>query len=313
MVTKSYDREIDGLRAVSVIVVILYHLKVGFVPGGFLGVDVFFVISGYLITQIIVSGLRSGEFSFREFFVRRTTRLLPALIATIALTLFVATLVQQPAALQGTAQQSLAALFSLSNIFFWSQADYWARSAEGYPLLHTWSLGVEEQFYLVYPFFLFLVYRLGGTRSLGIVLAIVLVAGVIVTEMVQAIDRMAAFYLTPFRLFEFALGGLGGLASARMNWMRSRAWIGNTVTVFGLLCILVSVILFHPMFHDLPGRLTLLPATGALLVLLAGASPFARVVLSNPVMSWFGKTSYCLYLIQVILIHYINTSILLMS
>jgi peptidoglycan/LPS O-acetylase OafA/YrhL len=151
MTDNSYHKEIDGLRAISVLVIILFHLKVNFFQGGFIGVDVFFVVSGYLITQIISSNLNSGQFSFTDFYIRRTTRILPALVLTVLITLLAAIYLQQPQALVHTARQSVWTLLSVSNFFFWSQTGYWNIAAEKYVLLHTWSLGVEEQFYLLWP------------------------------------------------------------------------------------------------------------------------------------------------------------------
>jgi peptidoglycan/LPS O-acetylase OafA/YrhL len=297
MATRPYHKEIDGLRAISVFVIILFHLDVSFVKGGFVMVDVFFVLSGYLITQIVASGLESGRFTFRDFFIRRSTRILPALIAAIALTLLGAVLVQQPASLEHTARESLAALFSVSNIFLWSEASYWAPSSKGFPLLHTWSLGVEEQFYLIYPFFLYGCYRLGGIRGIAISLFIVLIVGVTATEWTMKVDRAAAFFLTPLRFFEFAVGGLGGLMSARAAQKLTAVWLKNLLTVLGLFCILLSIMLFNP-FYSLPGLASLLPTVGAVIVMLAGASPIARVVLSNRFMSWLGTTSYSIYLLH---------------
>jgi peptidoglycan/LPS O-acetylase OafA/YrhL len=298
MTSKLYHKEIDGLRAISVFVIILFHLKVSFFQGGVVMVDVFFVLSGYLITQIICSGLESGKFTFKEFFVRRSTRILPALIAAIMLTLLAATYLQQPVPLAHTAKETLAALFSVSNIFFWTEASYWAPSSEKYPLLHTWSLGVEEQFYLIYPFFLFVCHRLGGMRGVAIALGVVLVVGLYSTEQILKTDRSAAFYLTPLRFFEFAVGGLGGLIATRTSRLLTSIWMTNALTLLGLGCILYSIVVFHPRLYDLPGVASLLPTVGAVLVMLAGASPIARVALSNPIMSWLGTTSYSIYLVH---------------
>ncbi|MGY8791013.1 MAG: acyltransferase family protein, partial [Pseudomonadales bacterium] len=161
----SYHHEIDGLRAIAVVVIILFHLKVAGFTGGFIGVDVFFVVSGYLITQIIVVNLAESSFTFKDFYIRRSTRILPALVATVLVMLPLAMYLQQPAALVHTAQESIYALFSLSNFYFWTETNYWSPLAEKYVLLHTWSLGVEEQFYLAYPLLIVACHRMAGING----------------------------------------------------------------------------------------------------------------------------------------------------
>ena len=134
MTGNRYHHEIDGLRAISVVVIILFHLKVSQFSGGFIGVDVFFVVSGFLISQIILGNLSGDSFTFRDFYLRRTTRILPALIVMVAAVLLVAALLQQPTSLVHTAWESIYALLSVSNLYFWSEANYWATSSENYVL-----------------------------------------------------------------------------------------------------------------------------------------------------------------------------------
>jgi peptidoglycan/LPS O-acetylase OafA/YrhL len=296
MAKNNYHYEIDGLRAVSVLVIILFHLDVAGFHGGFIGVDIFFVISGYLITNIIASSLSAGHFSFKDFYIRRATRILPALFATILLVLPIAMYLQQPAALVHTAQESIYALFSLSNIFFWTESGYWTPSAENYVLLHTWSLGVEEQFYLIYPLLLVLAYRLAGGRGVIILLLITTTLGTAATEMVAKIDGSAAFYLTPLRFYEFAFGGLAAMLPGTTVIQKSRSLCG-AATAAGLALILFASLKFNGIFTP-PGIFMLVPVLGALLVILAGPSPVANILLINPVMSWLGKISYSLYLVH---------------
>jgi peptidoglycan/LPS O-acetylase OafA/YrhL len=298
MTNSTYHKEIDGLRAISVLVIILFHLKVNFFQGGFVGVDVFFVVSGYLITQIISSNLHSGHFSFKDFYIRRSTRILPALVVTVLVTLLAAIYLQQPQALIHTARQSVWALLSVSNFFFWSQASYWDVSAERYLLLHTWSLGVEEQFYLVYPLLLFASHRIAGRKGIVVLLLLMFFVSVIASEIVISSDRTAAFFSTPLRFFEFAVGGLGAFVFSRCQPLRESPWLAATTTLVGLSFILLASAVFNPHFFRLPGIATLLPVSGALLIILAGASPSARILLMNPLMSWLGKRSYSLYLVH---------------
>ncbi len=295
---KYYHREIDGLRAISVGVIILYHLGVREFRGGFVGVDVFFVVSGFLISQIILSELGSGTFTFANFYRRRVLRIIPALTVTVLFTLLACAYLMQPAALVHSAKQGAAALLSVSNLFFWSEASYWAPAAENFVLLHTWSLGVEEQFYLVYPLLLFLAQRYAGVPGVVVVLVALLVLGVLANEWTITRDRSAAFYLTPVRFYEFAVGGLGALLFHRTAVLRNSGWLSGGLTLIGLGMILYSAMTFHPLLQRLPGYLTLIPTGGALLVILAGASAPARILLSNPLSVWLGKTSYSLYLVH---------------
>ncbi len=296
MNNNSYQPEIDGLRAVSVLVIIFYHLGVTAFSGGFIGVDVFFVISGYLITRIIVNNLNAGEFSFKDFYIRRATRILPALVVTILLVLSLAMTLQHPRALVHTAQESISALLSLSNIFYWMETDYWAPAADNYALLHTWSLGVEEQFYLVYPLLLVLAHRVAGARGVIFLLIGIAILGTVASESILTTARSAAFYFTPLRFYEFAFGGLAAtLPSLAVLQKYSR--VSAVITMTGLGLVLYACLRFNGSLA-LPGILVLIPISGALLVLLAGPSPVARVLLMNPAMSRAGKISYSLYLIH---------------
>ena len=146
-----YRADIDGLRAIAVLSVVLFHLDFALFEGGFVGVDVFFVISGYLITSIIKHKYENQDFKLADFYARRIRRLVPPLIATIAATLFGAALIMTPYDMVGFSRSAVAALFSLSNIVFYLESGYWDTASELKPLLHTWSLGVEEQFYLFWP------------------------------------------------------------------------------------------------------------------------------------------------------------------
>ena len=297
MSSGQYHREIDGLRAISVLVIILFHLKVEAFAGGFVGVDVFFVVSGFLITRIIVGGLNEGSFTFRDFYIRRTTRILPALVVTVIAVLAVAAYLQLPDALVHTAREGLFALLSLSNFYYWSEADYWARAAENYPLLHTWSLGVEEQFYLVYPLLLFVSHRIAGMRGVVVLLVVVVVAGTAASEYTLHVDRTAAFYFTPLRFYEFALGGLATLLVARSEGPLLPPVAAGLATVLGVGLILFASLTFSG-WHPLPGALMLVPVGGAVLILLAGSSAGARLLLINPLMAWIGRISYSLYLVH---------------
>jgi peptidoglycan/LPS O-acetylase OafA/YrhL len=154
-----YRPDIDGLRAVAVIPVVLFHAGVGIFSGGYVGVDVFFVISGYLITSIIASELDKGSFSIPAFYQRRVRRIFPALVAVMLFCALVGYMILTPTDYQTLGKSVLAASFFVSNVFFWKEVGYFAAPASEMPLLHTWSLAIEEQFYLFFPVFLYLLSR----------------------------------------------------------------------------------------------------------------------------------------------------------
>jgi len=168
-----YQAHIDGLRAIAVLSVIFYHLDIAGFSGGFVGVDVFFVISGYLISGLILKEIENtGSFSFKHFYLRRARRLLPAFITTLALSSLLALGLFSSQALQAYGEEMLAALTSLANLYYWLNSGYFSPEADTRTLLHTWSLSVEEQFYLIWPLVLFLIYRAFGTATIPAALRI---------------------------------------------------------------------------------------------------------------------------------------------
>jgi peptidoglycan/LPS O-acetylase OafA/YrhL len=293
-----YHREIDGLRGLSVLLIIPFHLQVTHFYGGFVGLEVFFVISGFLITNIILGDMDAGRFSLRHFYLRRIARLVPALTVTIGLTLAASLWLFTPKGLVHAAQQSLAALFSVSNLFFWTEVDYWLPSAKGYVLLHTWSLGVEEQFYLVYPLLLWLCHRYLPRWGLLLVMLAMFIGSALANQLALSVDRTAAYYLSPLRFYEFALGGLGSLWYLKRGPGLLPGRLGNGLaSSAGLALILYSAFTFHPLLAY-PGYYALVPATGALLIMLAGGTPVDALLLGNRPMVWVGKLSYSLYLVH---------------
>jgi peptidoglycan/LPS O-acetylase OafA/YrhL len=202
-----YRDEIDGLRAVAVVAVVLFHLGFRWIPGGFVGVDVFFVISGFLITGILLGELQTGTFSFRGFWARRILRIFPALLVTVVATLAAAWFVSPRSDHPAIGQQAVAALLSVANLWFWrNSCEYWGQAAEISPLLHTWSLSVEEQFYLCFPLLLWAIAARAG-RFLPLLLAAAGVAsfGYFLAG-IRAHGFEAMFYLLPSRAWELGLG-----------------------------------------------------------------------------------------------------------
>jgi peptidoglycan/LPS O-acetylase OafA/YrhL len=304
-----YRPEIDGLRAVAVVSVVLYHLGIGPVTGGFIGVDVFFVISGYLITKIILTETAAAKFSFGGFYGRRARRLLPALIAATAATFLAVAILFAPEELVRTSASAIWSVLGLSNIFFWSESGYFDVDGILKPLLHTWSLAAELQFYLVWPAFIYLLFRFGGRRAVlaGILLAIAL--GTILSIWFLRIDAAAAFFLTPFRIHEFALGGLVVLLEKLRPQGR---WGVEAIFVAGLAAIMASVLLFHER-TPFPGYAVLLPAVGTALVIHSSASARSAAFLASRPFVAVGLISYSLYLVHwplIVIAHYLLQRVL---
>ncbi|WP_221583740.1 acyltransferase [Microbacterium sp. G2-8] len=293
-----YRPDVDGLRAIAMMSVILFHAGLSMLPGGYVGVDVFFVISGYLITRQVVTGMQRSQFSFAEFYLRRARRLLPAALVTILGTLVAALVLLPPFRIAEIAQSAAAAAVSVSNIFFWQESGYWAESSASQPLLHTWSLSVEEQFYLVWPLAMFLLVKFLPRLVLPI-LVVGTVLSVIATTYVSMRSPDAAFYLMPFRVYEFAIGALCVWAE-RIPWSPGRAGgaAQRASWLLGLSLILVAMLTFNEQGTMFPGYLALVPTVGTALMILARRPGGFDAALSNPVMNYIGLRSYSLYLVH---------------
>ncbi|WP_404925053.1 acyltransferase family protein [Mesorhizobium sp. ORM16] len=294
-----YRREIDGLRAIAVVLVILYHsgLRVaGLDPfaGGFIGVDVFFVISGYLIGSIVQREVMDGTFSFANFYERRARRILPALYTVLAVTIPFAWLYMLPSAFRDYSASLLATVFSASNLYFWHVASYDAADNLFRPLIHTWSLGVEEQFYVIFPCFLLLVWKF-SRKFLTAILCIGLVVSFILAEWMTRHFPDASFFLLPPRIWELGLGvflARRELTGGRLVSMRS----SRVAPAVGLALLICAVPLMRPQWHH-PGLVTLIPVAGtALLIWYTGhGDPITRALSSQPFV-FVGLISYSLYL-----------------
>lgn len=284
-----YRKEIDGLRAIAVIPVILFHLGFSFVQGGFLGVDVFFVISGFLITKILTDSIQKDKFSMYKFWIRRVKRLLPLLITVILTTLIIAPLlVFKPVVLE-ISRDIFPALFSYSNYHaLYDFGNYWGSKSEQSFFLHTWSLSVEEQFYLIYPFFLFLVHKYFKNFIIPIITLTILSLALFFYFLKVKHDIDTAFYLLPTRLWELSIGGLTGLIS--LNKFRLPK---KPMPFIGILMILFSYFMFS---GSGIGR-ALIPVVGTSLVLMyCSPNDIIGKILSTKPFVFIGKISYSLYL-----------------
>jgi len=288
-----YRADIDGLRAVAVLAIVLFHLGVDSFGGGYVGVDIFFVISGYLITAIIVRELDAGEFSVARFYERRVRRILPALIVVLVFTLAVGAYLLPPEGLERLGESAVATSVFLSNVFFFAGAGYFDGPSELKPLLHTWSLAIEEQFYLLFPWLLFLIHRY-RQRLRSQVLIGLTITSFLACVAVTAVSDAAAFFLLPFRAWELLLGSLLAL---RLVVPLRRSLPRNALAVAGLAMILYSVFHFSPATR-FPGAAAALPTVGTALLIYTGAADttFINRLISARPLVFFGLISYSLYL-----------------
>lgn len=286
-----YRFDIAGLRAVAVLPILLFHAGVNTLSGGFVGVDVFFVISGYLITTIIQREITAGTFSMMEFYRRRVARIVPALLAVLAATMVAGSLLMLPPELRQLAPSVASAAAFASNFYFLFTADYFGAAAETLPLLHTWSLAIEEQFYIFFPVILLLVHRLKAFSARTTVAAISVLSLAAAFAFAQ-VKPEAAFYLIPARAWELGLGAfvaLGGFPALRSALLR------NLASVLGLGLIVVSIFTFNPgpLF---PAPLAIIPCLGAALLIAYGREAPTSSLLSLRPMQFVGDISYSLYL-----------------
>lgn len=306
-----YRRDIDGLRAIAILSVLIFHLNESWLSGGFVGVDIFFVISGFLITKLLVTEIRaSGRVSFKGFYVRRVRRLFPAMLFCFFFSSVGAYFSLSPLHLAEFGESMVYAIASLSNFFFWSSAGYFDTQSQFKPLLHTWSLSIEEQFYVVWPALLLVLHRL--LSKTGVVIAVLILglaslaaniyflenheelAGIFASSDRKLDINSTVFYLLPFRVVEFVMGGI-------LVWFpmssSSRNIKSTCLSLVGLVLIAYSMLQFNKL-TPFPHAWALIPCAGAALLIYAGQGSHLYALLSNRVMVFFGLISYSLYLIH---------------
>ena len=290
-----YRPEIDGLRAIAVIPVVLFHAGIESFKGGFVGVDVFFVVSGYLITSIILSDLEKNTFSLIHFYERRIRRILPALFVVSAVCVPIASICLLPTDTVNFAKSLIGVSTFSSNIIFWLDSGYFDTAAELKPLLHTWSLAVEEQYYLLFPLFMIIAVRLGLRRSLTI-LVIIFIASLILANWASLNRPSAAFYLLPTRAWEILLGCFIAFYGSRIYRIKIPIILQQIFGTLGILLIVFSILYFNEETPS-PGIYMLCPTIGAALVIIfATKGTFVQYVLSSRLMVGIGLISYSLYL-----------------
>jgi len=301
----AYRADLDGLRAIAVWLVILNHAGFGLLPGGFVGVDVFFVLSGFLISSLIMQQLSTGKFSFQTFYLRRFRRLLPAFLVIAAISFALSYRYLLPGDFILNARMLGLALLSLGNFYLANVTDgYFAADEQSIPLMHTWSLAVEEQFYLLWPLCLVVIYRLFKPGKLFVPFAIATLVLAGFSQWYSDYDPIRGYFLLPARAFELMMGAT--IAAGIQTLPRLRPAAAATLSLFGLALITLSALTLSGQ-SLFPGFNALWPCLGTAILIYAGRYPNAvKSMLSRKAVVWMGKISYSLYLWHWIVIAYIS-------
>lgn len=290
-----YRREIDGLRALAVVPVVLFHAGFEAFGGGFVGVDVFFVISGYLITSIIIADLDRGQFSLAAFYERRARRILPALFLVAMVCVPFAWFLLLPSDLTGFARSLMALPVFGSNFLFWFESGYFDSEADMKPLLHTWSLAVEEQYYVLFPLLLMVAWSLGRLWIISILVVIALLS-LALAEWLSHAAPAAAFFLLPTRAWELLLGALVAFHLRGDQMRQVSHTVREAAGLVGLGMLAVSVIVYDK-DTPFPGLYALVPTVGtALIILYVTPATLAGRLLGGRVLVGIGLVSYSAYL-----------------
>ena len=290
----AYRPDVDGLRGIAVLSVLGFHAFPTLLKGGFVGVDIFFVISGYLISGIILHTANEGGFSFVDFYGRRIRRIFPALIVVLTLCLIYGWVMLLPHDYAELGENTAGGAGFVSNFVLLAQSGYFSPAADAKPLLHLWSLGIEEQYYICWPLILWIGCRQRWNMLL-VTVALASVSFALNVAQVRA-DAAATFYLPQTRIWELLMGAALAVSDQRGAERQSPAWSANVRSAIGMLCIGASLLTITETFR-FPGWWALLPTLGTALVMSAGAGAWLnRRVLSNGALVWFGLISYPLYL-----------------
>ncbi|HCD1258467.1 TPA: acyltransferase, partial [Citrobacter amalonaticus] len=289
MAEKNFRKDINGLRAIAVLSVLVFHFSPSFLPGGFAGVDVFFVISGFLMTSIIFRGVENNNFSIVKFLIARCKRIVPALVAVVVTLLIVGYLIFEPLTYQAIGKHSFSSLLFISNFTYFFESGYFDADSRSKFLLHTWSLSVEWQFYIIYPI---IVYALSKILSLSKIKIAVVVAAIVSLSLsvyVSYTDPSAAYFMLYTRAWEMMVGGLAFLYPLTRYKEHS-----GKIEIAGIALIAASIALISDK-TPWPGYAALLPVVGAYFVILASNN---KSILSNVVIQKIGLWSYSIYLVH---------------
>lgn len=293
----NYRAEIDGLRAIAVVAVILYHAGFSYAGGGFVGVDVFFVISGFLITSIIIEDLQAERFSIRRFYERRARRILPALVVVSALCLVPAWFWMFPEEFVAFGQSVVGVATFSANVVFWLKADYFSPDVGRMPLLHVWSLGVEEQYYFIVPLAISCAWAFGQRRHLSTAIGVIGVVSLALAEWGSRVHPSATFYLLHTRIWELMIGSWLAVRKHDQTLPAGHNWRANLFACLGLLLILYSIVAFNDKTTRFPSVLALIPTVGTMLVIRFGdpTTAIGRFLGAKQLVG-IGLISYSLYL-----------------
>jgi peptidoglycan/LPS O-acetylase OafA/YrhL len=293
-VSLRYRPDIDGLRAVAVLGVIIYHAFPKWLPGGFSGVDIFFVISGYLISGILYKGHREESFSFKEFYARRIRRLFPALIVMLLMCLGYGWFVLLPDEYSQMGKHVAAGTLFIQNIVFWKESGYFDIAANLKPMLHLWSLAVEEQFYIVFPLVLIVLWK--RPKMLVPAMVVLMVTSFAGNVVMSHQNSSTDFFLTPYRGWEFLGGSLLAWWHFDKGHEEDAPKYREALSCAGLILLALGMGLLVK-DQPYPGWRALLPVAGTLLLMDGGRGAWVnRKILSHPAMVWLGLISYPLYL-----------------
>jgi peptidoglycan/LPS O-acetylase OafA/YrhL len=299
----TYRPDIDGLRAIAVLAVVVFHAFPSALPGGFAGVDIFFVISGYLITSLLLADLQAGRFSLAAFYVRRIRRIFPTLVTVLLATYAIGWICLTGDEYKQLGKHILAGVGFVSNWALWTEAGYFDQAASTKPLLHLWSLGVEEQFYIVWPLLLALAFRF---RRCGWMLAVVGTASFFANLVLVRHYAPAAFYWPISRMWELLAGGALTMATPLLGQGARLSAARGSLSLVGLVLCVVSFVVLKPSL-GFPGAWAVLPVLGAICLISAGyENRINRHVLGSPVAVQIGKISYALYLWHWPLISFVH-------
>jgi len=282
---------IQGLRAISVISVIFFHYEINYFKGGYLGVDIFFVISGYLMSLIL--DVKIDKKNIVNFYIKRIKRILPALIFIILITLIFGFFLLGAASYERLGKSSISSLLFLSNFFYWREWGYFDLNSLSKPLLHTWSLSVEMQFYLIFPVILFVLSNIFKKIKIIFKLIFLFIVAILITEAFVETKKIATFYLMPFRLSEFLMGSIGYYYEKKYNNKLNNSYI----FIFALIVILICFLNFDK-DTKFPGISSFLPCFMAIIIILNKDNYLANKILKSNFLIFLGNISYSLYLVH---------------
>jgi len=307
----NYRADLDGLRAIAVLSVVVFHIDEVLIPGGFVGVDIFFVLSGYLISRYIFEKLNEQSFSLAEFYRRRIKRIAPAMLVVLLVVLVFSQLIMLPNDAEKVAESVIWSLFSLTNFYFYSSEDlsYFASVMNEKPLLHFWTLGVEEQFYLIWPVCLMLFYRYFNTRCFLYLLIFLATCSFISAQYYSVVSPSFSYYMLPTRAGELLIGAI--VAHLILSSENKAKKVGQGLSIIGSLMIVWSF--FYISAEDIfPGILALIPTLGTAFLIYSGQYKVSWIswLLERKPLVYIGLISYSTYLWHWPIIAFLTTAYL---